>query len=202
MEPESKYPRRGRTNSEKVLVESESDSLPLEAIKSPVQHRRQELLEIKNAPKKLDEVFGLIRSESVDEFRTDIKIRGMGNVKLKPQSIRKSTFDHNRLEVQIEQKKAAQRQIAMPEKPATYKKPKLKPKIEIVDTTEPTKLEEPASPKPSVEVSVGSKDLELFKEILPEPPLEHIPELQVEELTDVVIDTTEEEVTRKDYDFY
>ena len=97
MEPDSKYPRRGRTNSEKVLVESESDSLPLEAIKSPVQHRRQELLEIKNAPKKLDEVFGLIRSESVDEFRTDIKIRGMGNVKLKPQSIRKSTFDPSSL---------------------------------------------------------------------------------------------------------
>ena len=56
--------------------------------------RRQELIDIKNAPKKLDEIFGIIRSESVDEFRTDIKIRGMGNVKLKAQSTRKSTFDH------------------------------------------------------------------------------------------------------------
>jgi hypothetical protein len=122
----------------------------LEAIKSPVQRRRQELLEIKNAPKKLDEVFGIIRSESVDEFRTDIKIRGMGNVKLKPQSIKKSSFDHNRLEEQIEQRKTARKQIAMPEKPAMYKKPKPKVKIEKPPSPEPPQQE--PSPPPAAEV--------------------------------------------------
>jgi hypothetical protein len=80
----------------------------------------------------------------VDDFRTDIKIRGMGNVKLKAQHIRKSTFDHNKLEEQLEKKKIMQKQIAMPAKPATYKKPKPKPKLEDLPIAPDPPLRDPS----------------------------------------------------------
>ena len=127
--------------------------------------RRQELIDIKNAPKKLDEIFGIIRSESVDEFRTDIKIRGMGNVKLKAQSTRQSTFDHNKLEEQMEKKKIAQRQIAMPEKPATYKKPKPKPQIEDKPISP-----EPLQKEPSPELTIIEESEQMEVDVLPVSP--------------------------------
>ena len=183
-------------SNEKLQAESSSDTVPVpvEAIKSPVQKRRQELLNIKNAPKKLDEVFGIIRSESVDEFRTDIKIRGMGNVKLKPQSTRKSTFDHNRLEEQLEQKKIAQRQIAMPEKPATYKKPKPKVKIE----EPPTVILEIREPTPTLEPQPIADIEPITEEIVSEPHVvEDLKDSKREEQVDVEKEHCESDCTRE-----
>ena len=79
--------------------------------------------------KKLDEVFGVIRSESVDDIKTEIKVRGMGDINLKRGKIRKTTVEHNKMD-EYEQKRVARQQISMPEKPATFKKPKLKSKEE------------------------------------------------------------------------
>ena len=122
----------------------------------------------------------------------------MGNVKLKPQSTRKSTFDHNRLEEQMEQKKIAQRQIAMPEKPATYKKPKPKVKIEESPTVvllikEPTPVLEQI---PAVEIE------HLREDILSESHLvEKIKGSKKEEKVDIVKDHSELDCSREVHDF-
>ena len=119
-------------------------------VQSPIEQRREAErlnMERMRMSKKLDEVFGVIRSESVDDMKTEIKVRGMGDVNLKRQAVRKTTVEHNKMD-EYEQKRAARQQISMPEKPATFKKPK--PKQE----EKPKPVESPPKPKeepPSVD---------------------------------------------------
>ena len=113
-------------------------------VQSPIEQRREAErlnMERMRMSKKLDEVFGVIRSESVDDMKTEIKVRGMGDVNLKRQAVRKTTVEHNKMD-EYEQKRAARQQISMPEKPATFKKPKPKPKQE----EKPKPVESPPKP--------------------------------------------------------
>merc|ERR1712228_979209 len=78
------------------------------SIQSPIEQRREAerlKFERERMSKKLDEVFGVIRSESVDDIKTEIKVR-------------KTTVEHNKMD-EYEQKRVARQQISMPEKPAT-----------------------------------------------------------------------------------
>jgi len=106
---------------------------------SPLEQKRQaerEKMERLKMSKKLDEVFGVIRSESVEDIKTQITVRGMGDINLNRQKIRKTKVEHNKLD-EYEQKRVARQQISMPDKPATYKKPK--PKVQEI----PKPIEEP-----------------------------------------------------------
>ena len=65
-------------------------------VQSPIEQRREAErlnMERMRMSKKLDEVFGVIRSESVDDMKTEIKVRGMGDVNLKRQAVRKTTVE-------------------------------------------------------------------------------------------------------------
>ena len=53
-----------------------------------MQRRKLEEAKENRGVMKLEAIFAPMRSESVDDMKTEIKIRGMGDVKLKPQSIR------------------------------------------------------------------------------------------------------------------
>ena len=112
-----------------------------------MEQRRQEnkeKMERMKMSKKLDEVFGVIRSESIDDIKkTEITVRGMGNINLNRGKIKKSEVEHNKMD-EYDQKRAARQQIAMPDKPATYKKPKKSPP----KSESPPKPEPPKEPTP------------------------------------------------------
>merc|ERR1712106_310751 len=155
-----------------VEVKEPNDSLP---VQSPMEQRREAeriKMERMRMSKKLDEVFGVIRSESVDDMKTEIRVRGMGEVNLKRQVVRKTTVEHNKMD-EYEQKRVARQQISMPEKPATFKKPK--PKVEVkpepvVEPPKPVEEEKPKPPKKSCFVFIQKP-----KEPSPEPPKEPTP---------------------------
>ena len=111
-----------------------------------MEQRRQankEKMELMKMSKKLDEVFGVIRTEPVEEIKTEITVRGMGNINLKRGATKKTEVEHNKMD-QYEQKRASRQQIAMPEKPATFKKP-VKPQKEETPK-EPTPPSTPNTP--------------------------------------------------------
>ena len=73
----------------------------------------------------------------------------MGNVSLNRQRTKKTEVEHNKMD-EYEQKRAARQQISMPDKPATYKKPK-KPSPPKKEESPPCALEplpKPEPPKP------------------------------------------------------
>ena len=103
------------------------------------REEERERMERMKMSRKLDAVFGVIRKEPpVEEVKTEIKIRGMGDVTLDRKAPAKK-IEQNKVD-EFELKRAARQQIAMPDKPATYKKAKAKPK------EEPPKPEPPVSP--------------------------------------------------------
>merc|ERR1712098_394781 len=107
--------------------DAKEEKEPKQTYQEIMEQRRianKEKMELMKMSKKLDEVFGVIRSESVDDIKkTEITMRGMGNVSLNRQRTKKAEVEHNKMD-QYEQKRAARQQISMPDKPATYKKPK------------------------------------------------------------------------------
>ena len=130
---------------------------------------------------KLDEVFGVIRSESIDDIKkTEITVRGMGKIDLSRQKIKRNEVEHNKMD-EYEQKRVGRQQIAMPEKPATYKKPKKsipkeetppKPPSEPIPEDPP----EPVSPPKPVETPKPKKKTNfVFISKVPTPPKEPTP---------------------------
>ena len=103
-----------------------------EIILAKKREEEKEKMERMKMSKKLDAVFGVIRKEPpVEEVKTEIKIRGMGDVTLDRKApAKKNPIEHNKPD-EYELKRAARQQIAMPEKPATFKKPKPKPNRKI-----------------------------------------------------------------------
>ena len=91
----------------------------------------------------------MIRSESVDDIKkTEITVRGMGNVNLSRQRTKKAEVEHNKMD-EYEQKRVARQQIAMPDNPATFKKPKKSPpKSDTPPKPEPQPIKEEEPPKP------------------------------------------------------
>ena len=141
-----------------------------------MEQRRQEnkeKMERMKMSKKLDEVFGVLRSESVDDIKkTEITVRGMGNINLNRQKQKKSEVEHNKMD-EYEQKRTTRQQIAMPEKPATFKKPKKSiPKEET--PPKPTPAVEPPS-KPDETPKPKKKSNFVFITKVPTPPKEPTP---------------------------
>merc|ERR1719278_1049494 len=111
-------------------------------------------MELMKMSKKLDEVFGVIRTEPVEEIKTEITVRGMGNINLKRGATKKTEVEHNKMD-QYDQKRASRQQISMPDKPATFKKPQKVKKEEspkVVEVEEP-KPEPPPPPTPKTKKS-------------------------------------------------
>lgn len=110
---------------------SPKPELTRDSILAKKREEERERMERMRMSKKLDDVFGVLRSEPVEDIRTErteIKIRGMGDVSLQQKGPpKKSAHEHNKPD-EYELKRAARSKIAMPDKPATYKKPKPKPK--------------------------------------------------------------------------
>ena len=142
-----------------IVSDEEADQI---TIISPRLKRKVQEQERGSSMMKLDAIFAPMRSESVDELRTSIRIRGMGDVNLKPQVIQKKGFDHNKMDQAIEQKKIQQKRISMPDKPTKYKKPKPK--------------SPPNEPSPTPQ-----KDLKPIKD--PTPPLKELTPLPNKELS-------------------
>ena len=97
MPENTKHPDGETKKTVKEIKELESN-MP---VQSPIEQRRQaerEKMERLKMSKKLDEVFGVIRSESVDEMRTEIKVRGMGDINLKRQVVKKPKVEHNKID--------------------------------------------------------------------------------------------------------
>ena len=140
-----------------------------------MEQRRQEnkeRMERMKMSKKLDEVFGVLRSESVDDIKkTEITVRGMGNINLNRQKQKKSEVEHNKMD-EYEQKRVSRQQIAMPEKPATFKKPKKSIPKEETPPKPPTD-EEP--PKPIETPKPKKKSNFVFITKVPTPPKEPTP---------------------------
>ena len=140
-----------------------------------MEQRRQEnkeRMERMKMSKKLDEVFGVLRSESVDDIKkTEITVRGMGNINLNRQKQKKSEVEHNKMD-EYEQKRVSRQQIAMPEKPATFKKPKKSVPKEETPPKQPTE-EEP--PKPIETPKPKKKSNFVFITKVPTPPKEPTP---------------------------
>ena len=125
--------------------ETEKNAIP---VLSPLEQRRQaqqEKMELMRMSKKLDDVFGVIRSESIDDVKTQITVRGMGDVNLSRGKMKKSTVEHNKMD-EYEQKRVARQQISMPDKPATFKKPKPKPATPPKEPSPPPTPKEPTPP--------------------------------------------------------
>ena len=137
------------------------------------REEERERMERMKMSRKLDAVFGVIRKEPpVEEVKTEIKIRGMGDVTLDRKApAKKNPIEQNKVD-EFELKRAARQQIAMPDKPATYKKAKAKPK------EEPPKPEPPVSPI-TIEKIKAKKSCLLFVPKPPSPPRkEKSPDLQ------------------------
>ena len=147
-----------------------------ENILAKKREEEREKVERMKMSKKLDAVFGVIRKEPpVEEVKTEIKIRGMGDVTLDRKAPAKNNpIEHNKQD-EYELKRAARQQIAMPDKPATYKKPKPKPKAE---SPKPDPPEPPMSPI-TIEKIKAKKSCLLFVSKPPSPPRkEKSPDLQ------------------------
>ena len=147
-----------------------------ENILAKKREEEREKVERMKMSKKLDAVFGVIRKEPpVEEVKTEIKIRGMGDVTLDRKApAKKNPVEHNKQD-EYELKRAARQQIAMPDKPATYKKPKPKPKAE---SPKPDPPEPPVSPI-TIEKIKAKKSCLLFVSKPPSPPRkEKSPDLQ------------------------
>ena len=147
-----------------------------ESILAKKREEERERLERMKMSKKLDAVFGVIRKEPpVEEVKTEIKIRGMGDVTLDRKApAKKNPIEHNKQD-EYDLKRAARQQIAMPDKPATYKKPKPKPKAE---SPKPDPPEPPTSPI-TIEKIKAKKSCLLFVTKPPSPPKkEKSPDLQ------------------------
>lgn len=148
-----------------------------ESILAKKREEEREKVERMKMSKKLDAVFGVIRKEPPVEVevKTEIKIRGMGDVTLDRKApAKKNPLEHNKQD-EFELKRAARQQIAMPEKPATYKKPKPKPKPE---SPKPDPPEPPVSPI-TIEKIKAKKSCLLFVSKPPSPPKkEKSPDLQ------------------------
>ena len=147
-----------------------------ENILAKKREEEREKVERMKMSKKLDAVFGVIRKEPpVEEVKTEIKIRGMGDVTLDRKApAKKNPIEHNKQD-EYELKRAARQQIAMPDKPATYKKPKPKPKAE---SPKPDPPEPPVSPI-TIEKIKAKKSCLLFVSKPPSPPRkEKSPDLQ------------------------
>jgi len=140
------YPHRETTKTNKEKTEKEKDPEPeaLPFIASPlIKKRMLEQQREEAPPMKLDAIFAPIRSDSVDDMKTNIKIRGMGDINLKPQVIQKSSVDRNKMDQEYDKKRQARQQIAMPDKPVKFKKPKKK----VKEVTPPPKEATPPPPK-------------------------------------------------------
>ena len=124
---------------------------------------------------KLDEVFGVIRSESVDDIKkTEITIRGMGNIDLNRQKTKKPEVEKNKMD-EYQQKKVSRQQIAMPEKPATFKKNKKpSPKEESPKPPPPEPPKEDTT-KPVEPPKIKKKTNFVFISKIPTPPKEPTP---------------------------
>ena len=147
-----------------------------ENILAKKREEERERLDRMKMSKKLDAVFGVIRKEpAVEEVKTEIKIRGMGDVTLDRKAPpKKNPIEHNKQD-EYDLKRAARQQIAMPDKPATYKKPKPKPKAE---SPKPDPPEPPTSPI-TIEKIKAKKSCLLFVTKQPSPPKkEKSPDLQ------------------------
>ena len=147
-----------------------------ESILAKKREEERERLERMKMSKKLDAVFGVIRKEPpVEEVKTEIKIRGMGDITLDRKApAKKNPIEHNKQD-EYDLKRAARQQIAMPDKPATYKKPKPKPKTE---SPKPDPPEPPTSPI-TIEKIKAKKSCLLFVSKPPSPPKkEKSPDLQ------------------------
>ena len=132
---------------------------------------------------KLDAIFAPMRFESFDE-KTEIKIRGMGDIQLKPQVIGKSSFDHNKLDEVHDQRRIARQQISMPDKPAKFKKPKPKPLPK-----EPSPVKEPSPEKP----------FPLTPPVNDEPEVDPLPEALMSEIDPLPLELPSEiELPRPD----
>ena len=159
---EKKVKSPASDNNEK---EKEKDSK--QSHQDLMEQRRQankEKMELMKMSKKLDEVFGVIRTEPVEEIKTEITVRGMGNINLKRGATKKTEVEHNKMD-QYEQKRASRQQIAMPEKPATFKKP-VKPQKEETPK-EPTP---PSTPKPEPVPPSTPKPKKSNFMFIPKPP--------------------------------
>ena len=91
-----------------------------------------------------------------DIKKTEITMRGMGNVSLNRQRTKKTEVEHNKMD-EYEQKRAARQQISMPDKPATYKKPK-KPSPPKKEESPPCALEPLPKPEPPKETPEPPKE--------------------------------------------
>ena len=122
----------------------------------------------------MDEVFGVIRSESVDDIKkTEITIRGMGNIDLNRQKTKKPEVQKNKMD-EYEQKKVSRQQIAMPDKPATFKKPK-KPSPKKESPPPPTEPPKEDPPQPVETPKPKKKTNFVFISKVPTPPKEPTP---------------------------
>ena len=145
-----------------------------ESILAKKREEERERFDRMKMSKKLDAVFGVIRKEPpVEEVKTEIKIRGMGDVTLDRKApAKKNPIEHNKQD-EYDLKRAARQQIAMPDKPATYKKPK--PKVE---SPKPDPPEPPTSPI-TIEKIKAKKSCLLFVSKQPSPTKkEKSPDLQ------------------------
>jgi len=136
---------------------------------------------------KLDAIFAPMRSESVDDMKTEIKIRGMGDIKLKPQVISKSSVDRNKLDEVHEQRRAARQQIAMPDKPAKFKRLKPKPKPK-----EPSPIKDPSPINEEPQQVTPSKDLINDQHDEPEEIVEIVENIIQDENPEFLLEETEE----------
>ena len=147
-----------------------------ESILAKKREEEKEKMERMKMSKKLDAVFGVIRKEPpVEEVKTEIKIRGMGDVTLDRKApAKKNPIEHNKPD-EYELKRAARQQIAMPEKPATFKKPKPKPKAE---SPKPSPPPEPPKSPITIEKVKAKKSCLVFVRKPSTPPKEKSPDLQ------------------------
>ena len=136
---------------------------------------------------KLDAIFAPMRSESVDDMKTEIKIRGMGDIKLKPQVISKSSVDRNKLDEVHEQRRAARQQIAMPDKPAKFKRLKPKPKPK-----EPSPIKDPSPINEEPQQVTPSKDLINDQHDEPEEIVEIVENIMEDENPEFLLEESEE----------
>ena len=161
---EKKVKSQSTDNEKEKEKEKEKDSK--QSHQDLMEQRRQankEKMELMKMSKKLDEVFGVIRTEPVEEIKTEITVRGMGNINLKRGSTKKSEVEHNKMD-QYEQKRASRQQISMPDKPATFKKPQ-----KVVRTEEsPKPAEKEPEPEPAPPPTPKTKKSNFM--FIPKPP--------------------------------
>ena len=163
-------PRNENLVKKEIHKAPEPKILTKDEILKKKREEEREMIERQKMSKKLDDVFGVLRSEPVEKIRTEIKIRGMGDVSLDRKGPpKKSMIEHNKQD-EYDLKKAARAQIAMPDKPATFKKPKPKPK-------EPSPKPKEESPQP-VAKPMAKKSCFMFIQKPSTPPKEKTPDLE------------------------